>query len=103
MNRGIRAVELALRLHMLNQQIRPSVSLDLATGYLEVEIYEKLEMDTLDRIYRSKAILDDKEAVNRIITTPVWDTTAITGFMRMETTSTNRNEIPTVSSNVSHR
>lgn len=67
MNRGIRAVELALRLHMLNQQIRPSVSLDLATGYLEVEIYEKLEMDTLDRIYRSKAILDDKEAVNRII------------------------------------
>lgn len=67
MNRGIRAVELALRLHMLNNQIRPSVSLDLATGYLEVEIYEKLEMDTLDRIYRSKAILDDKEAVNRII------------------------------------
>lgn len=67
MNRGIRAVELALRLHMLNNQIRPSVSLDLATGYLEVEIYEKLEMDTLDRIYRSKAVLDDKEAVNRII------------------------------------
>lgn len=67
MNRGIRAVELALRLHMLNPQIRPSVSLDLATGYLEVEIYEKLEMDTLDRIYRSKAVLDDKEAVNRII------------------------------------
>ena len=67
MNRGIRAVELAFRLHMLNNQIRPSVSLDLATGYLEVEIYEKLEMDTLDRIYRSKAILDDKEAVNRII------------------------------------
>lgn len=67
MNRGIRAVELALRLHMLNNKIRPSVSLDLATGYLEVEIYEKLEMDTLDRIYRSKAVLDDKEAVNRII------------------------------------
>lgn len=63
----MKAVELALQLNQLNPAIKPAISLDMKTGFLQVEIYETYELECQERIYTSTAMFDDEEAVNAII------------------------------------
>lgn len=65
MNKGVKAVELALQLNQLNPAIKPAIS--LKSGFLQVEIYETYEFECQERIYTSTSMFDDEEAVNAVI------------------------------------
>ncbi len=67
MSRGIRAVELALQLNTIDSRIRPSLSMDMKTEVLDVEIFRRLQMDSFERIYRSTVDLKNEKEVNFLV------------------------------------
>ena len=67
MSRGIKAVGLALQLNMIDSKIRPSLSMDMKTEILDVEIFRRLQMDSFERIYRSTVDLKNEKEVNFLV------------------------------------
>ena len=67
MSRGIRAVELALQLNTIDSRIRPSLSMDMKTEILDVEIFRRLQMNSFERIYRSTVDLKNEKEVDFLV------------------------------------
>ena len=63
MSRGVKAVEMAMQLNMVDQNIRPSISMDMKTEILDVEIFQRLQMDEYERVYRCTVDLANEKEV----------------------------------------